>query len=137
MFGVMQMKKIVAAIVVIGLVFIAFFYLYSRSGDVYQSVDAELITLSSDGREKIEIEKRQHVKDMLDIMNQGKQVKTEKTSAPDYEGTIKFHKDRYDSFRLWIDDSQQAVFSKDGTYYKLSKNDTKALLNIIKKEAKD
>lgn len=72
------MKKIVAAIVVIGLVFIAFFYLYSRSGDVYQSVDADLITLSSSGQEDIEIEKRQHVKDMLDIMNQGKQVKTEK-----------------------------------------------------------
>ncbi|PRS92208.1 hypothetical protein [Bacillus subtilis] len=131
------MKKIVAAIVVIGLVFIAFFYLYSRSGDVYQSVDADLITLSSSGQEDIEIEKRQRVKDMLDIMNQGKQVKTEKTSAPDYEGTIKFHKDRYDSFRLWIDGSQQAVFLKDGTYYKLSKNDTKALLNIIKKEVKD
>ncbi len=63
-------------------------------------------------------------------------MKTEKTSAPDYEGTIKFHKDRYDSFRLWIDGSQQAVFLKDGTYYKLSKNDTKALLNIMKKEAK-
>ncbi|MDR4434637.1 hypothetical protein [Bacillus tequilensis] len=131
------MKKIVAAIVVIGLVFIAFFYLYSRSGDVYQSVDADLITLSSSGREDIKIEKRQHVKDMLDIMNQGKQLKTEKTAAPDYEGTIKFHKDRYDSFRLWIDGSRQAVFLKDGTYYKLSKNDTKALLNIIKKEAKD
>lgn len=52
------MKKIMAAIVVIGLVFLAFFYLYSRSGDVYQSVDADLITLSSSGREDIEIEKR-------------------------------------------------------------------------------
>ncbi len=51
------MKKIVAAIVVIGLVFIAFFYLYSRSGDVYQSVDADLITLSSSGQEDIKIEK--------------------------------------------------------------------------------
>lgn len=51
------MKKIMAAIVVIGLVFLAFFYLYSRSGDVYQSVDADLITLSSSGREDIEIEK--------------------------------------------------------------------------------
>lgn len=33
------------------------FYLYSRSGDVYQSVDADLITLSSSGQEDIEIEK--------------------------------------------------------------------------------
>ncbi|KAF1680300.1 hypothetical protein AAGG74_08805 [Bacillus mexicanus] len=131
------MKKIVAAIVVIGLVFIAFFYLYSRSGDVYQSVDADLITLSSSSQEKIEIEKRQHVKDMLDIMNQGKQLKPEKMSPPDYEGTIKFHKDRYDSFRLWIDGSQEAVYLKDGTYYKLNKHDTKAMRDIMKKEAKD
>ncbi|MCG8395878.1 hypothetical protein LWS67_04420 [Bacillus atrophaeus] len=131
------MKKIVAVIVVLGLMLVAFFYLYSRSGDVFQSVNADLITLSSDENEDIEIERRQHVKDMLDIMNQGKQIKTDKQSNPDYEGTVKFHEDRFDSFRLWFDDNKQAVYLHEETYYKLTRNDTKALQTIIKKEAKD
>lgn len=58
------------------------------------------------GWEDIEIEKRQYVKDMLDIMNQGKQLKIEKILIFDYEGIIKFYKDWYDLFRLWIDGSQ-------------------------------
>ncbi|MCI3194927.1 hypothetical protein GXP75_04390 [Bacillus sp. HU-1818] len=131
------MKKIVAVIVVLGLMLVAFFYLYSRSGDVFQSVNADLITLSSDENKDIEIERRQHVKDMLDIMNQGKQIKTDKQSNPDYEGTVKFHEDRFDSFSLWFDDNKQAVYLHEETYYKLTRNDTKALQTIIKKEAKD
>lgn len=48
----MNMKKIIAFIVVIALLVIAFFYVYSRTGDVFPSSNADLIILSEHGKKK-------------------------------------------------------------------------------------
>ena len=80
------MRKWIAAsafIVVIALLVIAFFYVYSRTGDVFPSSNADLIILSEHGKKEIKIKDRQNVKDMLDILNQGKQVKLTKSVSPD------------------------------------------------------
>lgn len=47
-----EYEKIIAFIVVIALLVIAFFYVYSRTGDVFPSSNADLIILSEHGKKK-------------------------------------------------------------------------------------
>ncbi|KXZ24047.1 hypothetical protein AXI59_06970 [Bacillus nakamurai] len=130
------MKKIIGSIAVIALLVITFFYVYSRTGDVFPSSNADLIILSAHGNEKTKIKNRQNVKDMLDILNQGKQVKLAKSVSPDYDATIKYHEDRFDSFSMWLDGQQHMMYKHKDTYYRLNRHDTKLLQSIIKEESK-
>ncbi|MCZ4247234.1 uncharacterized protein SRCM101294_01277 [Bacillus amyloliquefaciens] len=129
------MKKIIAFIVVIALLVIAFFYVYSRTGDVFTSSNADLIILSEHGKKEIKIKDRQNVKDMLDILNQGKQVKLTKSVSPDYDGTVKYHEDRFDSFSMWLENGNYMLYKYKNTYYKLTRHDTKLVQSIIKEES--
>lgn len=130
-----EYEKIIAFIVVIALLVIAFFYVYSRTGDVFPSSNADLIILSEHGKKEIKIKDRQNVKDMLDILNQGKQVKLTKSVSPDYDGTVKYHEDRFDSFSMWLEGGNYMMYKYKNTYYKLTRHDTKLVQSIIKEES--
>lgn len=130
-----EYEKIIAFIVVIALLVIAFFYVYSRTGDVFPSSNADLIILSEHGKKEIKIKDRQNVKDMLDILNQGKQVKLTKSVSPDYDGTVKYHEDRFDSFSMWLEGGNYMLYKYKNTYYKLTRHDTKLVQSIIKEES--
>lgn len=103
--------------------------------DVFPSSNADLIILSEHGKKEIKIKDRQNVKDMLDILNQGKQVKLTKSVSPDYDGTVKYHEDRFDSFSMWLESGNYMMYKYKNTYYKLTRHDTKLVQSIIKEES--
>ncbi len=72
---------------------------------------------------------------MLDILNQGKQVKLTKSVSPDYDGTVKYHEDRFDSFSMWLESGNYIMYKHKNTYYKLTRHDTKLVQSIIKEES--
>lgn len=102
---------------------------------MFPSSNADLIILSEHGKKEIKIKDRQNVKDMLDILNQGKQVKLTKSVSPDYDGTVKYHEDRFDSFSMWLEGGNYMLYKYKNTYYKLTRHDTKLVQSIIKEES--
>ncbi|MFS0654978.1 sporulation protein [Bacillus sp. 179-C3.3 HS] len=113
------MKKIMAGIAILGLLLITFFYVFSRTSDIFDENRVETLFLSPKNESiSYEISDKDTVEDLIEILNQGRQTKKE-LKNPDFAAKIMFGQTHGTSFQLWTMRSN-VVFLVDGTYYELN-----------------
>ncbi|USY52228.1 sporulation protein [Bacillus altitudinis] len=117
------MKKILAGIVIFGLLLITFFYVFSRTSDIFDENRAEKLLLSPTNQSiSYEIDDKDTTEDLIEQLNKGKQTSSQlkkNVKKPDYIAKVMFGRTNGTSFQLWINRSQ-VVFLVDGTYYELN-----------------
>ncbi|KOA77322.1 sporulation protein [Bacillus altitudinis] len=117
------MKKILAGIVIFGLLLITFFYVFSRTSDIFDENRAEKLLLSPTNQSiSYEIDDKDTTEDLIEQLNKGKQTSShlkKNVKKPDYIAKVMFGQTNGTSFQLWTNRSQ-VVFLVDGTYYELN-----------------
>ncbi|AHL70826.1 hypothetical protein BW16_05250 [Bacillus pumilus] len=117
------MKKILAGIVIFGLLLITFFYVFSRTSDIFDENRAEKLLLSPTNQSiSYEIDDKDTTEDLIEQLNKGKQTNShlkKNVKKPDYIAKVMFGRTNGTSFQLWTNRSQ-VVFLVDGTYYELN-----------------
>ncbi|MGP3739513.1 hypothetical protein ACTWKB_12500 [Bacillus sp. 4A_MP2] len=70
------MKKILAGIVIFGLLLITFFYVFSRTSDIFDENRAEKLLLSPTNQSiSYEIDDKDTTEDLIEQLNKGKQTR--------------------------------------------------------------
>ncbi|MEY2239423.1 sporulation protein [Bacillus altitudinis] len=117
------MKKILAGIVIFGLLLITFFYVFSRTSNIFDENRAEKLLLSPTNQSiSYEIDDKDTTEDLIEQLNKGKQTSShlkKNVKKPDYIAKVMFGRTNGTSFQLWTNRSQ-VVFLVDGTYYELN-----------------
>ncbi|MEK4570145.1 sporulation protein [Bacillus sp. FSL K6-3458] len=117
------MKKILAGILIFGLLLITFFYVFSRTSDIFDENRAEKLLLSPTNQSiSYEIDDKDTTEDLIEQLNKGKQTSSnlkKNVKKPDYIAKVMFGRTNGTSFQLWTNRSQ-VVFLVDGTYYELN-----------------
>ncbi|MGM5473838.1 sporulation protein [Bacillus pumilus] len=129
------MKKILAGIVIFGLLLITFFYVFSRTGEIFDENRAEKLLLSSK-REAIsyEIDDKDTAEDLIEELNKGKQTSNHlkrNLKEPDYIAKVMYGRTNSTTFQLWTNRSQ-VVFLVDGTYYELNQKQSQSFQKQLK-----
>ncbi|AMM88380.1 sporulation protein [Bacillus pumilus] len=129
------MKKILAGVVIFGLILITFFYVFSRTSEIFDENRAEKLLLSP-ANESIsyEIDDKDTVEDLIEELNKGKQTSNhlkKNLKKPDYIAKVMFGRTNGTSFQLWTNRSQ-VVFLVDGTFYELNEKQSKSFQRQLK-----
>ncbi|MCY7713984.1 sporulation protein [Bacillus altitudinis] len=129
------MKKILAGVVIFGLILITFFYVFSRTSEIFDENRAEKLLLSP-ANESIsyEIDDKDTVEDLIEELNKGKQTSNhlkKNLKKPDYIAKVMFGRTNGTSFQLWTN-RLQVVFLVDGTFYELNEKQSKSFQRQLK-----
>ena len=129
------MKKILAGVVILGLLFITFFYVFSRTSEIFDENRAEKLLLSP-ANESIsyEIDDKDTAEDLIEELNKGRQTSNhlkKNLKKPDYIAKVMFGRTNGTTFQLWTDRSQ-VVFLVDGTFYELNQKQLKSFQKQLK-----
>lgn len=129
------MKKILAGVVILGLLFITFFYVFSRTSEIFDENRAEKLLLSP-ANESIsyEIDDKDTAEDLIEELNKGRQTSNhlkKNLKNPDYIAKVMFGRTNGTTFQLWTDRSQ-VVFLVDGTFYELNQKQSKSFQKQLK-----
>ncbi|MEE3676127.1 sporulation protein [Bacillus safensis] len=129
------MKKILAGVVILGLLFITFFYVFSRTSEIFDENRAEKLLLSP-ANESIsyEIDDKDTAEDLIEDLNKGRQTSNhlkKNLKKPDYIAKVMFGRTNGTTFQLWTDRSQ-VVFLVDGTFYELNQKQSKSFQKQLK-----
>lgn len=129
------MKKILAGVVILGLLFITFFYVFSRTSAIFDENRAEKLLLSP-ANESIsyEIDDKDTAEDLIEELNKGRQTSNhlkKNLKKPDYIAKVMFGRTNGTTFQLWTDRSQ-VVFLVDGTFYELNQKQSKSFQKQLK-----
>ncbi|KUF22151.1 sporulation protein [Bacillus safensis] len=129
------MKKILAGVVILGLLFITFFYVFSRTSEIFDENRAEKLLLSP-ANEAIsyEIDDKDTAEDLIEELNKGRQTSNhlkKNLKKPDYIAKVMFGRTNGTTFQLWTDRSQ-VVFLVDGTFYELNQKQSKSFQKQLK-----
>ncbi|UYO36438.1 sporulation protein [Bacillus zhangzhouensis] len=129
------MKKILAGVVIFGLLFITFFYVFSRTSEIFDENRAEKLLLSpADESISYEIDDKDTVEDFIEELNKGKQTSNhlkKNLKKPDYIAKVMFGRTNGTTFQLWTHRSQ-VVFLVDGTFYELNQKQSKSFQRQLK-----
>ncbi len=134
------MKKILAGVVIFGLLLITFFYVFSRTSEIFDENRAEKLLLSSENESiSYEIDDKDTAEDLIEGLNKGKQTSNhlkKNLKEPDYIAKVMYGRKNGTTFQLWTKRSQ-VVFLVDGTYYELNQKQShsfqKQLKEVIQK----
>ncbi|MEK4048868.1 MULTISPECIES: sporulation protein [Bacillus] len=129
------MKKILAGVVIFGLLLITFFYVFSRTSEIFDENRAEKLLLSP-ANESIsyEIDDKDTVEDLIEELNKGKQTSNhlkKNLKEPDYIAKVMYGRTNGTTFQLWTSRSQ-VVFLVDGTYYELNQKQSNSFQKQLK-----
>ncbi|APT46704.1 sporulation protein [Bacillus safensis] len=129
------MKKILAGVVIFGLLLITFFYVFSRTSEIFDENRAEKLLLSP-ANEAIsyEIDDKDTVEDLIEELNKGKQTSNhlkKNLKKPDYIAKVMFGRTNGTTFQLWTSRSQ-VVFLVDGTFYELNQKQSNSFQRQLK-----
>lgn len=129
------MKKILAGVVILGLLFITFFYVFSRTSEIFDENRAEKLLLSP-ANESIsyEIDDKDTVEDLIEELNKGRQTSNhlkKNLKKPDYIAKVMFGRTNGTPFQFWTNRSQ-VVFLVDGTFYELNQKQSKSFQKQLK-----
>lgn len=129
------MKKILAGVVILGLLFITFFYVFSRTSEIFDENRAEKLLLSP-ANESIsyEIDDKDTAEDLIEELNKGKQTSNhlkKNLKKPDYIAKVMFGRTNGTTFQLWTNRSQ-VVFLVDGTFYELNQKQSNSFQRQLK-----
>lgn len=129
------MKKILAGVVILGLLFITFFYVFSRTSEIFDENRAEKLLISP-ANESIsyEIDDKDTAEDLIEELNKGRQTSNhlkKNLKKPDYIAKVMFGRTNGTTFQLWTDRSQ-VVFLVDGTFYELNQKQSKSFQKQLK-----
>ncbi|MEH7202962.1 sporulation protein [Bacillus safensis] len=129
------MKKILAGVVILGLLFITFFYVFSRTSEIFDENRAEKLLLSP-ANESIsyEIDDKDTAEDLIEELNKGRQTSNhlkKNLKKPDYIAKVMFGRTNGTTFQLWTKRSQ-VVFLVDGTFYELNQKQSKSFQKQLK-----
>ncbi|WP_426052619.1 sporulation protein [Bacillus sp. DC4300-2b2] len=129
------MKKILAGVVIFGLLLITFFYVFSRTSEIFDENRAEKLLLSP-ANESIsyEIDDKDTVEDLIEELNKGKQTSNhlkKNLKKPDYIAKVMFGRTNGTTFQLWTKRSQ-VVFLVDGTFYELNQKQSNSFQRQLK-----
>lgn len=129
------MKKILAGVVIFGLLLITFFYVFSRTSEIFDENRAEKLLLSP-ANESIsyEIDDKDTVEDLIEELNKGKQTSNhlkKNLKKPDYITKVMFGRTNGTTFQLWTNRSQ-VVFLVDGTFYELNQKQSNSFQRQLK-----
>ncbi|KIL10383.1 MULTISPECIES: hypothetical protein [Bacillus] len=129
------MKKILAGVVIFGLLLITFFYVFSRTSEIFDENRAEKLLLSP-ANEAIsyEIDDKDTVEDLIEELNKGKQTSNhlkKNLKKPDYIAKVMFGRTNGTTFQLWTNRSQ-VVFLVDGTFYELNQKQSNSFQRQLK-----
>ncbi|WP_224927920.1 sporulation protein [Bacillus safensis] len=129
------MKKILAGVVILGLLFITFFYVFSRTSEIFDENRAEKLLLSP-ANESIsyEIDDKDTAEDLIEELNKGRQTSNhlkKDLKKPDYIAKVMFGRTNGTTFQLWTNRSQ-VVFLVDGTFYELNQKQSKSFQKQLK-----
>ncbi|MEH2998670.1 sporulation protein [Bacillus pumilus] len=129
------MKKILAGVVIFGLLLITFFYVFSRTSEIFDENRAEKLLLSP-ANESIsyEIDDKDAVEDLIEELNKGKQTSNhlkKNLKEPDYNAKVMYGRTNGTTFQLWTSRSQ-VVFLVDGTYYELNQKQSNSFQKQLK-----
>ncbi|QRF33258.1 MULTISPECIES: sporulation protein [Bacillus] len=129
------MKKILAGVVIFGLILITFFYVFSRTSEIFDENRTEKLLLSP-ANESIsyEIDDKDTAEDLIEELNKGKQTSNhlkKNLKKPDYIAKVMFGRTNGTSFQLWTNRSQ-VVFLVDGTFYELNEKQSKSFQRQLK-----
>jgi len=129
------MKKILAGVVIFGLLLITFFYVFSRTGEIFDENRAEKWLLSP-ANESIsyEIDDKDTAEDLIEELNKGKQTSNhlkKNLKKPDYIVKVMFGRTNGTTFELWTNRSQ-VVFLVDGTFYELNQKQSNSFQRQLK-----
>ncbi|KAB3539234.1 sporulation protein [Bacillus safensis] len=129
------MKKILAGVVIFGLLLITFFYVFSRTSEIFDENRAEKLLLSP-ANESIsyEIDGKDTVEDLIEELNKGKQTSNhlkKNLKKPDYIAKVMFGRTNGTTFQLWTNRSQ-VVFLVDGTFYELNQKQSNSFQRQLK-----
>nr|WGD97541.1 sporulation protein [Bacillus safensis] len=129
------MKKILAGVVIFGLLLITFFYVFSRTSEIFDENRVEKLLLSP-ANESIsyEIDDKDTAEDLIEELNKGKQTSNhlkKNLKKPDYIAKVMFGRTNGTTFQLWTKRSQ-VVFLVDGTFYELNEKHSKSFQRQLK-----
>ncbi|WP_342489334.1 sporulation protein [Bacillus sp. FSL P4-0248] len=129
------MKKILAGVVIFGLLLITFFYVFSRTSEIFDENRAEKLLLSP-ANESIsyEIDDKDTAEDLIEELNKGKQTSNhfkKNLKKPDYIAKVMFGRTNGTTFQLWTNRSQ-VVFLVDGTFYELNQKQSNSFQRQLK-----
>lgn len=129
------MKKILAGVVIFGLLLITFFYVFSRTSEIFDENRAEKLLLSP-ANESIsyEIDDKDTVEDLIEELNKGKQTSNhlkKNLKKPDYIAKVMFGRTNGTTFQLWTNRSH-VVFLVDGTFYELNQKQSNSFQRQLK-----
>lgn len=129
------MKKILAGVVIFGLLLITFFYVFSRTSEIFDENRVEKLLLSP-ANESIsyEIDDKDTAEDLIEELNKGKQTSNhlkKNLKKPDYIAKVMFGRTNGTTFQLWTKRSQ-VVFLVDGTFYELNEKQSKSFQRQLK-----
>lgn len=129
------MKKILAGVVIFGLLLITFFYVFSRTSEIFDENRAEKLLLSP-ANESIsyEIDDKDTAEDLIEELNKGKQTSNhlkKNLKEPDYIAKVMYGRTNSTTFQLWTSRSQ-VVFLVDGTYYELNQKQSNSFQKQLK-----
>lgn len=129
------MKKILAGVVIFGLLLITFFYVFSRTSEIFDENRAEKLLLSP-ANESIsyKIDDKDTAEDLIEELNKGKQTSNhikKNLKEPDYIAKVMYGRTNGTTFQLWTNRSQ-VVFLVDGTYYELNQKQSNSFQKQLK-----
>ncbi|PRR91963.1 MULTISPECIES: sporulation protein [unclassified Bacillus (in: firmicutes)] len=129
------MKKILAGVVIFGLLLITFFYVFSRTSEIFDENRAEKLLLSP-ANESIsyEIDDKDTAEDLIEELNKGKQTSNhlkKNLKEPDYIAKVMYGRTNGTTFQLWTSRSQ-VVFLVSGTYYELNQKQSNSFQKQLK-----
>ncbi|WP_144493892.1 sporulation protein [Bacillus pumilus] len=129
------MKKILAGVVIFGLLLITFFYVFSRTSEIFDENRAEKLLLSSENESiSYEIDDKDTAEDLIEELNKGKQTSNhlkKNLKEPDYIAKVMYGRTNGTTFQLWTKRSQ-VVFLVDGTYYELNQKQSHSFQKHLK-----
>ncbi|EDW23035.1 sporulation protein [Bacillus pumilus] len=129
------MKKILAGVVIFGLLLITFFYVFSRTSEIFDENRAEKLLLSSENEStSYEIDDKDTAEDLIEELNKGKQTSNhlkKNLKKPDYIAKVMYGRTNGTTFQLWTNRSQ-VVFLVDGTYYELNQKQSNSFQKQLK-----
>ncbi|MFJ5963877.1 sporulation protein [Bacillus sp. NPDC093026] len=129
------MKKILAGIVIFGLLLITFFYVFSRTNDIFDENRAEKVLLSPPNKPiSYEIDDKDTAEDLIEELNNGKRTSShfnKNLKKPDYIAKVMFGRTNGTTFQLWTNRSQ-VIFLVNGTYYELNKKHSSSFQKQLK-----
>ncbi|WP_144484619.1 sporulation protein [Bacillus pumilus] len=129
------MKKILAGVVIFGLLLITFFYVFSRTSEIFDENRAEKLLLSSENESiSYEIDDKDTAEDLIEELNKGKQTSNhlkKNLKEPDYIAKVMYGRTNGTTFQLWTKRSQ-VVFLVDGTYYELNQKQSHSFQKQLK-----